>query len=1111
MTRWSLLLRTARYFRWSNLAVAAGVAVATAVLTGALMVGDSVRDSLHVLAVQRLGPVDHALVAARFFGDTLADRIERSPDFKKGFDQARAGIVVRGGAGNEALSDRTAGVQIAAIAGNWAAVAQGTCVVNGELADSLSGVKVEGKVVFSIPKLEDGPKDATLARRGRGDVISDLTVQPRVARVAREAGFESMFNLAGGQRTPRNAWLNLGDLQEAVAQPGRANVLLVHGGASIGAAPLNAILHDVVTLDDYGLSVSSPAVAGNKPSEAVLTSSDTYLLKPVVEAADMAAKAVGTNARRVSSYLVNTAYDVTSKKSLHYAMIAGVEALGDRALASDEIALNEWTADHLGAKVGDSVRLDYYHRETNGDLKDVASDRPGTGLLFRIAVVLPMSGMGADPTLTPTYKGLTDSSSVSDWKAPAGVSIRKEWVTKDDETYWKKYKAAPKLFINLDSAKKLWGGPFGDVTSIRVPAEKADAFTAELRKRIDPARMGLAFRPIRAEQLAATSGSTDFAELFLYFSFFLIGAAVLLVAMLFRLNIEQRARQLGLMAAVGFAPKSLRNLALAEGVVVAVIGAAIGLVGAVGYTALMMAGLRTWWLGAVGTRAMRLHAEPVSLVYGFIGSLLVAVLAIVWGVWRVSRTPAGRLLAGGWGSGLVAKARGRWGMRIGWSLLLVAFGLIGCGVVQLMSPTIAFLSGGTLLLAAGLTLLSGQLRPKRDAAVSDSLSALGFRNASRHSARSVLTMGLIAFATFALVSVAAFRGAAPEDTGDKRSGAGGYRLMLRADIPLTGDLNTEAGRDVLAVSNAEDPLWGRLHFTPMRRWAGEDISCLNLTRPGSPTILSVPAGMVDRDAFSFGGSMKTAANKWKLLDDPELSKDAVPVIADDETAQYILHLDLGKTIEVTDQTGARRKLLLVATLAGSVFQGELLMGESNFVNLFPSQGGAGVEMVDTGAKDAAGAAKMLAGELGDFSVTVDRTADVLAMYKNVQDTYMSTFQVLGSLGLLLGTVGLAVVLLRGLIERKSELAMLAAIGFRRFDRLRMVLVENVLLLVLGLAVGAVCATIAMLPALVQSGRPVHFAQLLVTLGGILLAGFASLTAAVWFGGRRIGAADLRSE
>ena len=73
--------------------------------------------------------------------------------------------------------------------------------------------------------------------------------------------------------------------------------------------------------------------------------------------------------------------------------------------------------------------------------------------------------------------------------------------TSTDETYWKEHKAAPKLFVSLEAARKLWGGPFGDLTSIRIPAAHAEMFKEELRKQIDPAAMGMAFRPVKAEQL----------------------------------------------------------------------------------------------------------------------------------------------------------------------------------------------------------------------------------------------------------------------------------------------------------------------------------------------------------------------------------------------------------------------------------------------------------------------------------------------------------------------------------------------------------------------------------------------------------------------------------
>ena len=59
------------------------------------------------------------------------------------------------------------------------------------------------------------------------------------------------------------------------------------------------------------------------------------------------------------------------------------------------------------------------------------------------------------------------------------------------------------------------------------------------------------------------------------------------------------------------------------------------------------------------------------------------------------------------------------------------------------------------------------------------------------------------------------------------------------------------------------------------------------------------------------------------------------------------------------------------------------------------------------------------------------TAERLAAYLSVENTYLTTFQALGGLGLVLGSLGMAVVLLRAIWERRAELALLRALGYRR--------------------------------------------------------------------------------
>ena len=1120
-SRSTLLLRNLKYFRAANLAVLAGAAVATAVLAGALMVDDSVRGSLRDLAEHRLGFVDHAMISPRFVSQSLAGRIKSSPDFAKDFDTIAAGIQLRGGATPTAnLAPNihsTPGVQITALDGQYA-VKEGSATVNARLATDLPA---QSGLRFSLPAPDDAPRDSTLARRARNDSIKTFAVDRY--DVAPAGGFLDLFNLAGGQRQGPAAWVNLASLQDELDRAEQVNVLLVgakpNHQATTDAASLNKILHDVATLADYGIDVGR----SRDKRDAVLSSRATYLAPAIVDAAARIAARDKLPLTRASVYLVNRVSKVGDDKAgIHYAIAAGLDRLGDDVppLKDDEAAVNQWTADQLGLKIGDVLRLEYYLRQPNGDLAEVASDRPGVGLQFKVARILPMTGLGADPTLTPTYKGLTDAATIADWRPPAGLNIDKKKVTKADEKYWTDHKGAPKLFVSLDAASKLWGSAFGDVTSLRVPADKSKDFAEALRREIDPAALGIAFRPVKEQQLAAASGSTDFAGLFIGFSFFLLTAAVVLVAMLFRLGIEQRARQLGLLAACGFAPRQLRNLALKEGLLLSVTGAILGIGLGIAYTALMIYGLRTWWVGAIGTTALRLHVEPLTLVYGFVGSVIVAMLAIAWAVRRVARTSAAALLAGGMTAGVERLTKPpRKSTAAAIAVAVLALALFAAGAMKSIDTTGAFLGGGSLLLLAALLFTFAGLRPTRRAMGDLSLASLALRNATRNRARSVLCVALIALASFTLVTASSMESGTPADTFDKQSGAGGYALIVQADIPLLGDLNTLAGRELLMrLPSAKDPRWDKAHFVMMRSWAGQDISCLNVTQPTSPTILAVPPSLRDARRFSFAGKTKDPKNTWHLLDDAQ-PDDAIPVIADDESAKYILHLNLGDTLAINDAAGRPRKLRLVATLAGSIFQSELLMSEANFLKLFPAQSGYSTILVNTTQADAPAVANLLRETLNDvgekeqsdYSATIQTTADRLAAYHEVANTYLATFRVLGALGLMLGTIGLAVVLVRNLIERRPELALLGALGFAPAARTRLVLWENVALLLLGLATGAGCALTGVIPHVLTSSYRINVPAVSIALAAVLAVGLIALVLAVRLSAKRVHPAALRAE
>ena len=241
------------------------------------------------------------------------------------------------------------------------------------------------------------------------------------------------------------------------------------------------------------------------------------------------------------------------------------------------LILTEWAGSDLQAKLGERVTLDYYVWLPEGKLDTRSAE-------FRVGCIIPMEGFAADRDLVPDYPGITESQSFADWNPPFPIDLHR--VRPQDEDYWKKYRTAPKAFIPLLVAQRLWQSRFGKLTSMRVSpkpgqtlAELQPTFERSLRATLDPTSAGFAILPVRAEGLDASRGATDFGEYFVYFSFFLVVSALMLSALFFKLGIEQRLREIGVLQAVGFPAAKIRRLFATEGLVLAVVGSLIGMAG----------------------------------------------------------------------------------------------------------------------------------------------------------------------------------------------------------------------------------------------------------------------------------------------------------------------------------------------------------------------------------------------------------------------------------------------------------------------------------------------------------------------------------------------------
>jgi len=442
---------------------------------------------------------------------------------------------------------------------------------------------------------------------------------------------------------------------------------------------------------------------------------------------------------------------------------------------------------------------------------------------------------------------------------------------------------------------------------------------------------------------------------------------------------------------------------------------------------------------------------------------------------------------------VVAPLRGKF---LGVILTVVGIALLVLGAVQLVPQAAGFFGGGIVLLVAAVWFISRWLkRPSRShiqGAGWWTIARLGFRNATYHPARTVLCITLIASAAFIIVAVDSFRRSGVS-TADRKSGTGGYPLLAESLLPIVHDPNTTEGRESLNL-NTDEATLKNLSFVNLRVRPGDDTSCLNLYQPRNPKIVAPPDSFIRDNRFTFQNSLEENNNPWLLLD-RQFEDGAVPVIGDANSLTYVLHLKVGDEMTV-DHANGPLKLRIVAALSDSIFQSELLMSEKNFLRLFPSEEGYRMFLVDVPNKQqATEVSTVLEERLSDFGFDAVSTEERLANFHRVENTYLSTFQMLGGLGLALGTLGMAAVLLRNVFERRKELALLRAVGYNSSHFAAMVITENVLMLVLGLAVGFVCALLAIAPVLFERGGRLPNISLGLLLLAVLLSGAtASLVA-----------------
>ncbi len=1083
MTLRDLARQSLLYYRRTHVAVVFGVAAAVAVLAGSLLVGSSVRASLAGLVTARLGSADIVVSAENPFTESLSARLQAQPELSAIQATVAPLFALEGILTHQSSGLRAGNVSVYGVDARFfqfhgvevEAPTGGQVWLSPDLAAEL-GAADQDAVVLRVARPSDIPLDSLHGRKDDVGRAMRLSVKGTLAR-----DLMGEFSLAPSQGPVRAMFIALPRLQRDLEQANRVNALLIaRGHSALASGDVTKALDAAIDGDDLGLRVETLA------DESVLVETAAGLIpQSINNAISGIATRLSFERTEVLTWLANRM--TSGERSVPYSLVAGLgpAAAGDSALATmlvdggagaPPIVLNDWTARELGVSVGAPLDLEYYRWADEGRL---VTERT----TFRVAGIVPIAGIAADRRLSPAYPGITNAESVGDWDPPFPIDLA--LVRPVDEEYWDKYRTTAKAFVPLEIAQELWRTRYGAVSSIRLrtpgPLDpETQALRETVARSVGAIRGGLVVVDVRSQNVSASAGATDFGAYFSYFSFFLVVSALLLTALFFRLGIEQRLREIGVLRAAGFSITAIQRLFLLEGIVVAAVGALLGVGLAVAWAAVMMYGLRTWWVGAVGTTALQLHVEPVTLVAGAIGGVLAAIACIWLTVRGVRKFSPRELLSGSTTSALTAMQRPSAMRRfLAPSLLVLALVLSGASVAGVIPAAAGFFGAGALVLIGGLLMLGVRLRKPHVSALGGqglgALAAFGWRNASWRPGRSMTSAGLVAVAAFLLVSVDAFR-KSTHAAEEAQGGTGGFALITETALPMVHDPSTSSGREELGLQfQSDDPVFAGASVFGARLRPGDDASCLNLYQPKQPRVLGVTDGFIDADRFTFAKSLAESnadrENPWRLLRGAD-ADGIVPAVVDATSLQYVLHAAVGDVITIDAETARPLRLRIAGSLSDSVLQGEIMIAESAFSRVFPNAAGYRVMLVQVEAGRGDEVATAIEDRLEPYGADVQSTVRKLEAYHRVENTYLSTFQTLGGLGLVLGTIGLAAVTARNVLERRRELALLAASGYRIRDLSVIVVSENLGLVAVGLGIGVVAALVSIAPVLLaRGGRP----------------------------------------
>lgn len=776
----SLITQSRKHYRRFYRLVALAVILMTAVLTGSLLLGDSVRGTLVQRVSERLGKAETVITSGTGF---MSETLLQQPVMQ----HAKGYLLMDGFV---SVDHQLLPVYV------WGtdddALSPGEVMINEPLNAKLSTINCQpSTLVLHLPAHNLVPSGSLFVSKS---YATQMRVQVVGVKSVEEGG---NLLLKNEQTLPLNVFVNRQYLAEKMELEGK----------------INMILSDDLIDEEQLAAYWTPASSGIHLTDSVLTYDGVFIPHNIV---DKLAPSSSSLLTLYLSYFVNDL--IHHSDTIPYSFVTAVNEWQGEPLTGQDMILSDYAAERLHVHEGDSVRMSYFITK---QLKNLDT-REQT---LSVKKIVPLSSFRHDSLLMADFPGLTRVEKCTDWDSDLPINMSR--VHEEDEDFWHTYRQTPKAIVSYEAVKSDWSNAFGSATAIRFTPHPSQLTTVNSQPstfnfQLSPTDADVQLYHPRAQGLRSAQGGVDFAGLFLSLGFFIILAAILLMTNPLVEMFTLRQGEIQLYRQLGFRDKDIRKGLFREAFSVIFFASPLGVIAGFAYSSLTLWLLGNVWSGATHTEGFALHIQPLTLLIGWGVGLLICALTL----WFVVRNALKSRIS------VFSPAKPNIKPLTSYLLLLITILLTALNFIFFHNMVLFIVCGLLWILTWGIFLRYYVCRQSA-ASISSVFNRTRLMWSSIHAS---LKQQLLAYWTLSLGVFTVFAvGLNRPDFSQAEQATGGYQFYVDSRVPIQYDLNNPAVRHKLSLQSLPDSTL----FLSFLRHTKDEASCLNLNQVTTPTVLGV--------------------------------------------------------------------------------------------------------------------------------------------------------------------------------------------------------------------------------------------------------------------------------